>query len=155
MWAVIFYPWHFSVCPFYFLKKCPWFRKSARDKKPQILPMKIDELLVTKQQKIFVKNKKWPWQFLEFFRWHNKTASDNFWFVSVKERKPLVKNQWFFHRNFYLPAKVTVFFFPGKVHWSFIHSKPGNLSFFFPRKGGKKNFYFLHQDKFIRHLFKI
>ena len=114
------------------LKKCPWQKTPnfarenwlvARDKKAKKMP---------------VKNEKWPWQYLQIC----KSARDNFWFLPVTKQKVPVTNQLFFLRNFKSPVKVTGFFFQGKVHWSFIHSKPGNFAFL-PNKRRKKRSSFL------------
>ena len=100
-----FSPWHFSVCPWHFLKKCPWQKTPnfarenwlvARDKKAKKMP---------------VKNEKWPWQFLQIC----KSARDNFWFLPVTKQKVPVTNQLFFLQNFKSPVKVTGFFFREEI----------------------------------------
>ena len=110
------------------LKKCPW------QKTPNFAPENWLVARDKKAKKMPLKNEKWPWQFLQIC----KSARDNFWFLPVTKQKVPVTNQLFFLRNFKSPVKVTGFFFQGKVHWLFIHSKPRNFAFL-PHKRRKKS----------------
>ena len=101
--------------------------------------MKIDELPVTKLQK------KCPWKM--------KSARDNFWNFARDITKSARDKPVVFYPIFSLsPAKVTVFYFLGKVHRLFIHSK---TDFFFARKKGKKYSFFVNQEKSTRHSFIV
>ena len=58
-----------------------------------------------------------------------------------------------------IPNKGIVFFFRGHGRWSFIHSNPKIVCFFFPRSGKKRekntSLFFFSQEKFIGHSFGI
>ena len=128
-WRQCFFsPWNFSVCPWHFSKKCPWIWKSARDKKPRILPVKIDELPVTKLLK------KCPWKM--------KSARDNFWNFARDKTKSAREKPLVFY-PFFLPAKVTLFTSWEKfIGHSFIQNP--KIYFFCTKKGGKDSFFFDH-----------
>ena len=127
MWLkpVFFFPtWQFTVCPWHFLKKCPWFWKSARDKKPQILAVKIDELPLTRL------HKNSPWKM--------KSARENFWNFARDITKSARDKPVVFYPIFSLsPGKSYRFLLPGKSS-SVIHSFIQKPIFFCTKKRAGK-----------------
>ena len=124
---VFFFPWNFSVCPWNFLKKCPWQNKKCPwQKTPNCAREngRVDRDKIA--QNMPVKNEKWPWKFLQFCPWQNKKCPwQTIGFLS-KIFSHQLKLQFFFLLN---------------VHLWFIHStKPG--FFFFPEEGGKRQLLF-------------
>ena len=135
-----FSPWNFSVCPWHFSKKCPWLWKSARDKKPRILPVKNDELPVTKLLK------KCPWQM--------KSARDNFWNFARDKTKSAREKQLVLYPIFFYQLKLP-FLLPGKSSLVIHSFKTRNFIFSARKKGEKDSFFFDHQEKSSCHSFKV
>ena len=119
-----------KFCPWK-LTSCPWQKsqKNAREKRKVALT-------------IFANFAKVPVTISDFCPWQNKKCQ---WQTSYFSSEICIHQ-----------LKLTIFFFKEEfIGHSFIHSKPGNFAFLPHKRRRKTKFFFVYEEKFTRHSFKI
>ena len=132
--TVFFSPWQFSICPWNFLKKCPWGCKECPWQKTPNFAFENWRVARDKiAKKMPVKNEKWPWQFLQLCPWHNKKCPwQTIGFLSEIFGHQLKLSFFFLGKSVFflrrtMGKKTTFFLFTRKSSYA-IHSKYGRVS---------------------------